>query len=55
DLAASWPESGPEILWRRALGEGYSAILAEGGRLYTMYRAGETEAVVALDAASGET
>lgn len=54
-LATSWPEDGPEILWRRALGEGYSAILFEDGRLYTLYRVDEKEAVVALDAGSGET
>ena len=55
DLATSWPESGPEELWSRPLGEGYSAILVDGGRLYTMYRSGEKEAVVCLDAGTGET
>ena len=45
-LAAKWPESGPEKLWSRELGEGYSAILFESGRLYTMYRTGNNEAVV---------
>lgn len=54
-LAASWPANGPEKLWTRALGDGYSAILAEGTRLYTMYRDGNEEAVVCLDAESGET
>jgi outer membrane protein assembly factor BamB len=54
-LATSWPESGPEKLWSRDLGGGYSAILAEGGRLYTMYRAGDNEVVVCLDAETGET
>src|SRR4051812_40622279 len=37
-LAASWPSSGPKRLWSRALGEGHSSILVEGGRIYTMYR-----------------
>lgn len=54
-LAKSWPEGGPEKLWSRELGEGYSAILVEDGRLYTMYRDGEQEAVICLDAASGES
>jgi outer membrane protein assembly factor BamB len=54
-LATSWPESGPEKLWSRPLGEGYSAILVDGGRLYTMYRADDKEAVVCLDAKTGET
>jgi len=57
DLESSWPEGGPERLWARALGEGYSAILVENGRLYTMYRGGgdEYEIVICLDAATGET
>ena len=54
-LADSWGEDGPKTIWTRELGDGYSAILAEGGRLYTMYRAGDQESVVCLDAKTGET
>lgn len=54
-LAAVWPEGGPRRLWQRELGEGYSAIAAEGGSLYTMSRRGEREIVIALDAATGKT
>jgi outer membrane protein assembly factor BamB len=63
-LASSWPTAGPKKLWTRALGEGHSSILAEGGRLYTMYRPGglatyirrsQEEVVIALDAAAGKT
>lgn len=62
-LASTWPAAGPRRLWSRALGEGHSMVLAEGGRLYSMYRpAGpspgrfaQEEVVVALDAASGKT
>ena len=66
-LASSWPPGGPKRLWTRPLGEGHSAILAEGGRIYTMYRPlqrsgerrgqdrGQEEVVLALDAASGTT
>jgi outer membrane protein assembly factor BamB len=54
-LAASWPAGGPRRLWSRELGEGFSAMAAEGGRLFTMYRKGEQETVVALDAATGKT
>jgi hypothetical protein len=58
-LADSWPEGGPPRLWDRSLGEGHSAILVEGNRLYTMYRyAGwlsmlrrsQSEIIAALDA-----
>ena len=54
-LAAAWPEGGPRRLWSRELGEGYSAIAAEGGPLYTMYRRGSQDVAVALDAATGKT
>jgi outer membrane protein assembly factor BamB len=61
-LASSWPAAGPKKLWARALGEGHSAIVAEGARLYTMYRPlgaqgrrGQDETVASIDAVSGKT
>jgi outer membrane protein assembly factor BamB len=54
-LASGWPDAGPERLWSRNLGDGYSAILFEEGRLYTMYRSGEMEVVVCLAAETGKT
>jgi len=55
-LASSWPASGPKQLWQRALGEGHSAIVADGSTLYTMYRGARTrETVAAIDAANGRT
>lgn len=54
-LASSWPEEGPKKLWTRDLGEGYSAIVAESDRIYTMYRSGDQERIIALNAKSGET
>jgi outer membrane protein assembly factor BamB len=54
-LRARWPASGPRQLWNRSLGEGHSAIVADGGQLYTMYRKGEQEVVIALDARTGKT
>ena len=65
-LAENWPPEGPKRIWSRALGEGHSSIIGEGGetgRLYTMYRPTTgvrnnwkaEEVIVALDAASGKT
>ena len=51
----AWPESGPRKAWTRALGDGYSAILAEGNRIYTVYRNGSRELVLAADAGTGKT
>jgi outer membrane protein assembly factor BamB len=54
-LAESWPKDGPPRVWTRALGDGYSAIAEENGVLYTAFRRGDKDVVVALDAASGKT
>ncbi len=54
-LATSWPAAGPRRVWQRELGEGYSAIAVERDLLFTMYRKGENEVVIALDAATGKT
>ena len=63
-LASKWPANGPKRLWTRALGEGHSAIAADGGRLYTMYRPlgllamvrrSQEEVIAALDANTGTT
>ena len=54
-LAEEWPEAGPRKIWERALGAGYSSIVADGGRLFTMYRSGDDEVVVALNAETGAT
>ena len=42
-------------MWRRPLGKGFSAIVADSGRLYTMYREGDEEIVVALRVDTGQT
>ena len=54
-IASAWPDRGPTELWRRPLGEGYSSIVATDETLVTMYRDGEDEVVIALDAATGTT
>jgi outer membrane protein assembly factor BamB len=55
ELAHTWPASGPETLWRRPLGEGYSSAAIAGERLFTLYRDGGDEVVVALDPETGRT
>ncbi len=55
-LVRRWGESGPEILWRAPLGDGYSGITVVQDHLYTMHSpAGSNEElVVCLDARSGK-
>jgi len=55
DLASSWPAGGPRRLWQKPLGDGFSSIVTDGSSLYTLYRDGAADAVVALDALTGET
>jgi outer membrane protein assembly factor BamB len=55
DLATSWPSGGPKKIWSRPLGEGYSSIVADSDGLFTMYRAGDDEVIVCLEAATGKT
>ncbi|MFN2445816.1 MAG: PQQ-binding-like beta-propeller repeat protein [Vicinamibacterales bacterium] len=54
-LLQQWPAGGPKPLWRgTGVGEGYSSFSHAAGRLYTLGARGDTEYVVALDAATGK-
>ena len=37
----SWPESGPKLVWERAIGHGYSETIVADSRIYTMEQTGE--------------
>jgi outer membrane protein assembly factor BamB len=54
-LPATFAAGTPKRLWQRNLGEGYSSIVTDGALLYTMYRRGHEEVVVAIDSATGKT
>ena len=54
-LKDTWPASGPRVVWKRALGEGYSSPAVENGVLYTMYGKPRTEVVLAANAETGAT
>jgi outer membrane protein assembly factor BamB len=53
-LLHNWPETGPEVKWRKPLGKGFSSIAVSGDRLYTMYADTDGEFVVCLSADNGE-
>jgi len=55
ELSRSWGEDGPATLWERPLGGGFASIVGDGSRLYTAYRDGENEVVIAVDAKDGKT
>jgi hypothetical protein len=54
-LDERWPESGPFELWRRPIGDGYAGIVQDRERLFTMFRDGDRDVMVALKANTGET
>jgi outer membrane protein assembly factor BamB len=56
DFRTDWPEDGPGelLVWEQPIGSGYSSLAVADGRLFTMYGDGKKEAVVCLDAATGE-
>ncbi|QDT41686.1 outer membrane biogenesis protein BamB [Gimesia alba] len=54
-LADSWPEEGPPVLWVKDLGQGYSAFVAQGNRVYTQAQTLQGQSVYCLDARTGKT
>ncbi|MDJ0841170.1 MAG: PQQ-like beta-propeller repeat protein [Acidobacteriota bacterium] len=52
---APWGEEGPRVLWKQALGPGYTAVVSDGRRLFTGYydEARGEEVVVALSIGNG--
>jgi outer membrane protein assembly factor BamB len=56
ELPDHWPTAtGPKILWKRSLGDGYSGVIVQDGVAYTMYEKKDQDSVIALDAKTGKT
>lgn len=53
-LVKTWPEAGPNVLWRAEIGTGFSGMAVAAGRLVTMYAERGEEFVICYDAASGK-
>jgi outer membrane protein assembly factor BamB len=54
-LKDTWPATGPRVVWKRPIGEGYSAPVVENGVVYTAYGKSGEEVVLALNAETGAT
>lgn len=53
-LARSWPEAGPEVLWRAALGKGFGGAAVSQGKVYVQARHEDLQDVlVCLDLSTG--
>ncbi|HEY7152643.1 MAG TPA: PQQ-binding-like beta-propeller repeat protein [Gemmataceae bacterium] len=53
-LLQTWDAKGPPVLWRKDVGEGFSAPVIAVDRLILFHRVGDEEMVECLDAATGE-
>src|SRR6266516_4015554 len=49
-----WPASGPRVVWKAAVGAGFSSVSVSHGRVYTMGNADEKDTIWCLDAANGK-
>jgi outer membrane protein assembly factor BamB len=54
-LAESWPSSGPRVVWRKPVGEGFAGPVVIQNRLILFHRVGDREIVESLDARTGSS
>jgi outer membrane protein assembly factor BamB len=52
-LAAQWPKDGPGVMWKQAVGRGFSGPVASGGRVVLFHRLRDKEVVDCLNAVDG--
>jgi outer membrane protein assembly factor BamB len=50
----TWPKDGPRLLWRVALGGGFSSVVVGDGRLFAQTKDKNEEVDLCLDAATGK-
>lgn len=53
-VTASFPSSGPKVIWRAKLGTGFAGPAVADGKVIVFHRTGDQTQVQALDAASGK-
>jgi outer membrane protein assembly factor BamB len=54
-LADAWSASGPRVLWKKPVGEGFSGPVVSAGKLILHHRVGADEVVEAMDIKTGAT
>lgn len=53
-LLEEWPKSGPDVVWQREVGAGYSGIVVAKGRAFLFHRVDDELVVDAVEATSGK-
>ena len=51
--SASWPESGPKVLWKYSLGTGFASMAISNGKVYATGNIDDNDFLYCLDAATG--
>jgi len=54
-LAENWGSSGPKVLWRKQVGEGFAGPAVVGNKVILFHRVGGEEVLESLDAGTGKT
>jgi outer membrane protein assembly factor BamB len=54
-LADAWGASGPKVLWRKQVGQGFAGPAVVGNRVILFHRVGSEEVLESLDAANGNS
>lgn len=54
-LSEDWEQNPPELLWKRAIGPGWSSFAVAENHLFTQEQIGDEEAVICMDADTGDT
>jgi outer membrane protein assembly factor BamB len=52
-FSASWPESGPKVLWKYSLGTGFASMAVSNGKVYATGNIDDNDFLYCLDAATG--
>jgi outer membrane protein assembly factor BamB len=52
-LAETWPSTGPRVVWRKQVGQGFSGPVVAQGRVILFHRVGSEEVLESLDARTG--
>lgn len=52
--SSQWPSEGPKVLWRAAIGTGFSSISVSNGRVYTIGNKANSDTVFCFNADTGK-
>lgn len=53
-VAGNWPDAGPPVLWKRAVGQGFAGPVVADGKLLIFHRVDDNEGLDCLDALTGK-